>query len=86
MRYSPYLKSRTIDDGAVALVRTADAFAVNVWLKDEDTFHDVEVAEHDNTPAGRLTALTVAREFYRLILDTGIGARELVHAAQEVIS
>ena len=25
MRYSPYLRTRTIDDGAIALVRTADA-------------------------------------------------------------
>ncbi len=86
MRYSPYLRTRTIDDGAIALVRTADAFTVNVWLKDDDTFHDVEVAEHDNTPAARRTALATARDFYRLILDSGIGARELVCAAQEVIS
>ena len=83
MHYSPYLRTRTIDDGAIALVRTADAFTVNVWLKADDTFHDVEVAEHDNTPAGRMTALRTARDFYRMIVETGIGVRELVNASQE---
>ena len=85
MRYSPYLRTRTIDDGAIALVRTADAFTVNVWLKDDDTFHDVEVAGHDDSPAGRRTALRIAREFYQRVLDTGIGAQDLV-AVQEAIS
>ncbi len=86
MRYSPYLRTRTIDDGAVALARTADAFLVNVWLKDDDTFHDVEVAEHNNSSTARRTALAIAREFYERIVETGIGARELVHVSQEVIS
>ncbi len=86
MRYSPYLRTRTIDDGAVALVRTADAFLVNVWLRDDDTFHNLEVAEHDNASTARRTALAIAREFYERIVDTGIGARELVDATQDVIS
>ncbi len=80
MRFSPYLRTRRIDGGAVALIRTPDAFTVNVWTEDDDTFRDVEVAEHDNSPASRRRALAAARAFYQQVLSTGIGACELVPA------
>ena len=82
MRFSPYLRTRKIDGGAVALVRTPDAFTVNVWTEDDDTFCDVLVAEHDNSFATRRRALATAREFYQHILETGIGARDLVDALE----
>ncbi len=74
---SPYLRSRKIDGGAIALIRAVDAFTVNVWTED-DTFRDVEIAEHDNSLAARRRALSTARKFYQRILETGVGALELV--------
>ena len=75
---SPYLRTRKIDGGAVALVRMPDTFTVNVWTEDDDTFRDGLIDDHDNSPAARLRALATAREFYRHVLETGIGARDLV--------
>ncbi len=77
MSRSPYLRTRSIDGGAVALVRRADAFTVNVWTESDDSFRDVEIAGHGNTPATRRRALATARELYLWIVETGIGAREL---------
>ncbi len=78
MSRSPYLRTRTIDGGAIALVRKADAFTVNVWTESDDSFRDVEIAEHRDSPATRRRALSTARELYLWIVETGIGARELV--------
>ncbi len=77
MRRSPYLRTRKIAGGAIALVRRAEGFTVNVWTEDDDSFRDVEIAEHGNSPATRRHALATARELYLWIIETGIGALEL---------
>jgi len=75
---TPYLRSRNIDGGAVALIAAAGAFRVNVWNRSDDTFQDIETAEHDGTPEGRLGALRIAREFYCSIIDSQVSVQDLV--------
>ena len=78
MLRSTYVRSRNIHGGAIALVREDDAYRLNVWIRSDDTFRDVDVFQHDGKLAGRLAALRKAAEVFREIVGSGIGAEDLV--------
>jgi len=77
MLRSPYVRSRNIHGGAIALVREDDACRLNVWIRSDDTFHDFDVFQYDGKLAGRLAALRKAAEVFREIVGSGIGAEDL---------